>query len=57
MFIAPFNILLNFSIPSDYKKMINSSLELPYYDESNGGKFNSLINIDRITTQKLFNIF
>jgi hypothetical protein len=34
--------LLNCSVPSDYKKTINSSLESPHQDESNGGKLISL---------------
>ncbi|GET52978.1 hypothetical protein RIR_jg10103.t1 [Rhizophagus irregularis DAOM 181602=DAOM 197198] len=36
MFTAPFNILLDFSVPSDCKKTIYSSLESPHRDESNG---------------------
>ncbi|PKB94617.1 hypothetical protein RhiirA5_438386 [Rhizophagus irregularis] len=49
MFTAPFNILLNFLVSSDYKKTFNSSLESPHQDESNGDKLISVINIDGIT--------
>uniref|UniRef100_U9SLG0 Uncharacterized protein n=1 Tax=Rhizophagus irregularis (strain DAOM 181602 / DAOM 197198 / MUCL 43194) TaxID=747089 RepID=U9SLG0_RHIID len=47
------NILLNFSVPSDCKKMINSSLESPHRDESNGSKIIFLGAIDRDLSNNL----
>src|SRR3954467_10775870 len=36
---APFDISLNFSASSDYRKMKHSSLVSSHHDESNGGDF------------------
>jgi len=45
--------LLNFSASSDYKNMINSSLESPNRDESNGGKIIFLGAIDHDLSNNL----
>src|SRR6266480_2941081 len=36
---APFDVSLNFSTSSDYRKMKHSSLVSSHHDESNGGDF------------------
>src|SRR3954447_24839206 len=36
---APFDVSLNFSASSDYRKMKHSSLDSSHHDESNGGDF------------------
>ena len=52
-FTALLNILLNFSASSDCKNMINSSLESPSRDESNGSKIIFLGSIDRDLSNNL----
>ena len=36
---APFDVSLNISASSDYRKMKHSSLDSSHHDESNGGDF------------------